>query len=134
MDRNLPPCPGAGRHPECVQRQSQQTGADLFAAGNNRIIFPHGQIGIVRAGLFHQSHQTVRIARHGRNQYSHFIARFPFGPDQTGHMARRMEEIALEDSYFKDRNLYPNVDFYSGIIMRAMGIPVNMFTVLFAIG
>jgi citrate synthase len=49
-------------------------------------------------------------------------------------MARRMEEIALEDSYFKDRNLYPNVDFYSGIIMRAMGIPVDMFTVLFSIG
>ncbi len=49
-------------------------------------------------------------------------------------MARRMEEIALEDSYFKDRNLYPNVDFYSGIIMRAMGIPVSMFTVMFAIG
>lgn len=49
-------------------------------------------------------------------------------------MARRMEEIALEDSYFKDRNLYPNVDFYSGILMRAMGIPVSMFTVLFAIG
>ena len=49
-------------------------------------------------------------------------------------MARRMEEVALEDSYFKDRNLYPNVDFYSGILMRAMGIPVSMFTVLFSIG
>ncbi len=49
-------------------------------------------------------------------------------------MARRLEEVALEDSYFKDRNLYPNVDFYSGIIMRAMGIPVEMFTVMFAVG
>ncbi len=49
-------------------------------------------------------------------------------------IARRLEEVALEESYFKDRNLYPNVDFYSGIIMRAMGIPVNMFTVMFAIG
>jgi len=49
-------------------------------------------------------------------------------------MARRMEEVALEDPYFKDRNLYPNVDFYSGILMRAMGIPVSMFTVLFSIG
>jgi citrate synthase len=48
--------------------------------------------------------------------------------------ARRLEEIALQDSYFKDRHLYPNVDFYSGIVMRAMGLPVNMFTVLFAIG
>ena len=49
-------------------------------------------------------------------------------------IARRLEEVALKDSYFKDRNLYPNVDFYSGIIMRAIGIPANMFTVIFAIG
>ena len=49
-------------------------------------------------------------------------------------IARSLEEVALEDSYFKDRNLYPNVDFYSGIIMRAMGIPLDMFTVMFAIG
>jgi citrate synthase len=45
-----------------------------------------------------------------------------------------LEKVALEDEYFKARNLYPNVDFYSGIIYRAMGIPVEMFTVLFAIG
>jgi citrate synthase len=49
-------------------------------------------------------------------------------------VARRLEELALKDSYFVDRKLYPNVDFYSGIIMRAMGIPTNMFTVVFAIG
>ena len=49
-------------------------------------------------------------------------------------IARRLEEAALEDSYFKERNLYPNVDFYSGIILRAIGIPVDMFTVMFAIG
>jgi len=49
-------------------------------------------------------------------------------------LARRLEEVALKDSYFKDRNLYPNVDFYSGILLRAMGIPVQMFTVMFAIG
>ncbi|MCP5053330.1 MAG: citrate synthase [bacterium] len=49
-------------------------------------------------------------------------------------IARKLEEIALKDSYFVDRKLYPNVDFYSGIIMRAMGIPTNMFTVMFAIG
>ena len=45
-----------------------------------------------------------------------------------------IEKIALEDEYFVDRKLYPNVDFYSGILYRAMGIPVNMFTVMFAIG
>lgn len=49
-------------------------------------------------------------------------------------IARKLEEIALEDSYFKEKNLYPNVDFYAGILLRAMGIPTNMFTVMFAIG
>ncbi len=54
--------------------------------------------------------------------------------DPLLNIARRLEELALKDSYFVDRKLYPNVDFYSGIIMRAIGIPVNMFTVMFAIG
>jgi citrate synthase len=45
-----------------------------------------------------------------------------------------LEEIALADDYFIARKLYPNVDFYSGIIYQAIGIPVNMFTVMFAIG
>jgi citrate synthase len=49
-------------------------------------------------------------------------------------IARKLEEVALKDSYFIDHHLYPNVDFYSGIVLRAMGIPTNMFTVMFAIG
>ncbi len=49
-------------------------------------------------------------------------------------IAKRIEEAALEDSYFKDRRLYPNVDFYSGIIYRALGFPTNMFTAMFALG
>jgi citrate synthase len=49
-------------------------------------------------------------------------------------IAREIEEIALNDQYFIERNLYPNVDFYSGIIYRAIGIPTNMFTVMFALG
>jgi len=49
-------------------------------------------------------------------------------------IAKHLEEAALRDSYFVERKLYPNVDFYSGIIMRALGIPVEMFTVIFAIG
>ena len=49
-------------------------------------------------------------------------------------IAKGLEKEALEDSYFLDRKLYPNVDFYSGIIYRAMGIPVEMFTVMFALG
>ena len=49
-------------------------------------------------------------------------------------IAMRLEEVALRDEYFVSRNLYPNVDFYSGIIYQTIGIPVNMFTVLFAMG
>ena len=48
-------------------------------------------------------------------------------------VAMELERIALEDDYFVSRKLYPNVDFYSGIIMRAIGIPTNMFTVIFAL-
>jgi len=48
-------------------------------------------------------------------------------------LALRLEEIAIEDEYFVERKLYPNVDFYSGIIYRALGIPTSMFTVMFAI-
>ena len=49
-------------------------------------------------------------------------------------VAKGLEQEALEDEYFVARKLYPNVDFYSGIIYRAMGIPTDMFTVLFALG
>lgn len=54
--------------------------------------------------------------------------------DPLFDVAKQLEETALEDPYFVERKLYPNVDFYSGVIYRAMGIPVQMFTVLFAIG
>jgi citrate synthase len=54
--------------------------------------------------------------------------------DPLFEIAQKLEKVALEDEYFVDRKLYPNVDFYSGVIYRAMGIPVEMFTVLFAIG
>jgi citrate synthase len=49
-------------------------------------------------------------------------------------IAKKLEEAALKESYFVERKLYPNVDFYSGIIMRALKIPIEMFTVIFAIG
>jgi citrate synthase len=55
-------------------------------------------------------------------------------PDPLLDIAKALEEAALSDSYFVERKLYPNVDFYSGIIYRALGIPTNMFTVMFAIG
>ncbi|HVT88673.1 MAG TPA: citrate synthase [Tepidisphaeraceae bacterium] len=62
------------------------------------------------------------------------LAKIGDNNDPLLNIAFKLEELALKDSYFVDRKLYPNVDFYSGIIMKAIGIPVNMFTVLFAIG
>ena len=53
--------------------------------------------------------------------------------DPTFELALKLEEIALSDEYFIERKLYPNVDFYSGLIYKALGIPTNMFTVMFAI-
>ena len=54
--------------------------------------------------------------------------------DEVLEIAKRLEEVALKDPYFVQRKLYPNVDFYSGIIYRALGFPTEMFTVLFALG
>ena len=54
--------------------------------------------------------------------------------DPQLELAMRLEELALPDDYFIEKKLYPNVDFYSGIIMKAMGFPTSMFTVMFAIG
>ncbi len=54
--------------------------------------------------------------------------------DEMLEIAKRLEEIALQDPYFIEKKLYPNVDFYSGIILKALGIPTSMFTVIFAVG
>jgi citrate synthase len=54
--------------------------------------------------------------------------------DKALDIAMQLERVALEDEYFVERKLYPNVDFYSGIIYRALGIPTEMFTVMFALG
>jgi citrate synthase len=54
--------------------------------------------------------------------------------DKALDIAMQLEKVALEDDYFVERKLYPNVDFYSGIIYRALGIPTEMFTVMFALG
>jgi len=56
------------------------------------------------------------------------------GDNELLDLARQLEEIALSDDYFVERKLYPNVDFYTGLIYRAMGFPTRMFTVLFALG
>lgn len=54
--------------------------------------------------------------------------------DKLFKLAMELEQVALSDPYFIERKLYPNVDFYSGIVLRALGIPTNMFTVIFAVG
>jgi citrate synthase len=97
--------------------------------------------------LAKQKGSKVRLMGFGHRVYKNFDPRAKILGDvaekvfaQMGRkdplldIARKLEEIALEDPYFVDRKLYPNVDFYSGIIMRAIGIPTNMFTVMFAIG
>ena len=60
------------------------------------------------------------------------LAELGMSNDPLLKIAKRLEQIALEDPYFVERKLYPNVDFYSGIIMKAIGIPTSMFTVIFA--
>ena len=67
-----------------------------------------------------------------RNECEKFFRQNKYN-DPLLDVARKVEEIALTDSYFVERNLYPNVDFYTGILYRAIGIPENMFTVMFAL-
>lgn len=62
------------------------------------------------------------------------LAELGITDDPLLNIARKLEQIALSDPYFIDKKLYPNVDFYSGIIFKALGIPTSMFTVLFAVG
>jgi len=97
--------------------------------------------------LAKQKDSTFRLMGFGHRVYKNFDPRAKIikaacdkvlkkfkGSDQLLDIAKQLEEAALKDQYFIDRKLYPNVDFYSGIIYRAMGIPVNAFTVMFALG
>jgi citrate synthase len=61
------------------------------------------------------------------------LAELGLEKDPLFALAKQVEKIALEDDYFVSRKLYPNVDFYSGIVQRAIGIPVNLFTGVFAL-
>jgi citrate synthase len=69
-----------------------------------------------------------------KGSFDRALASLGIKDDPLLDIARRLEDVALKDDYFIARKLYPNVDFYSGLIMRALGIPKNMFTVMFAIG
>jgi citrate synthase len=68
-----------------------------------------------------------------RNTCQEILEELGYQDEPLLELAKELERIALEDSYFIEKKLYPNVDFYSGIIFRAMGIPTSMFTVLFAV-
>ena len=85
-------------------------------------------------GFGHRVYKHYDPRAHVLKNHCHKILQKPGMRDPLLDIALRMEEIALNDDYFISRRLYPNVDFYSGLILRAAGIPYDMFTVLFAIG
>lgn len=85
-------------------------------------------------GFGHRVYKTYDPRARIMKKWCHRILAKQKQTDPLLDIAMELEESALNDAYFVDHNLYPNVDFYSGIVLRAMGIPVNMFTVMFAIG
>jgi citrate synthase len=86
-------------------------------------------------GFGHRIYKTydprAKIAKAACRKYLDYLG---MKHDPLLDIAMELEERALNDSYFQEKNLYPNVDYYTGIVYRAMGIPINMFTVMFAIG
>jgi len=85
-------------------------------------------------GFGHLVYRTTDPRARVLKKCCHTLLSKPGMTDPLFDIALRLEELALRDEYFLSRNLYPNVDFYSGLILRAAGIPLNMFTVMFAIG
>jgi citrate synthase len=85
-------------------------------------------------GFGHRVYKTYDPRARIMKQMAHVLLEKLKLSDPLLDVARELEEIALKDDYFIEHHLYPNVDFYSGIVLRAIGIPTNMFTVLFAIG
>jgi citrate synthase len=85
-------------------------------------------------GFGHRVYKTYDPRARIMKQMAHVLLEKLKLSDPLLDVARELEAIALQDDYFVEHHLYPNVDFYSGIVLRAIGIPTNMFTVLFAIG
>ncbi len=85
-------------------------------------------------GFGHRVYKTYDPRAKIMKKVCHDLLRSLNVDDPLLNIAQELEQIALEDPYFVDHNLYPNIDFYSGIVLRAIGIPTNMFTVMFAIG
>jgi len=106
-----------GLSPEdCIKKAKDKTNPFRLSGFGHRVYKSYDP----RAKILKEACDKV-LARMGRK-------------DPLLDIARKLEELALKDPYFAERRLYPNVDFYSGIILRAMGIPTNMFTVCFGIG
>jgi citrate synthase len=85
-------------------------------------------------GFGHRIYKTFDPRAKILKEHCHKLLSKPSRSDPCFDIALQLEEIALKDDYFLSRNLYPNVDFYSGLILKAAGIPYDMFTVLFSIG
>ncbi|MCF8044822.1 MAG: citrate synthase, partial [Desulfarculaceae bacterium] len=85
-------------------------------------------------GFGHRVYKTYDPRGKIMKEMCHKVVKKVKRKDPLLDIAMELEEAALTDDYFKEKNLYPNVDFYSGIVLRAIGIPTNMFTVMFAIG
>jgi citrate synthase len=85
-------------------------------------------------GFGHRIYKTFDPRATILKEHCHRLLSKPGHSDPCFEIALQLEEIALKDDYFLSRNLYPNVDFYSGLILKAAGIPYDMFTVLFSIG
>jgi len=90
--------------------------------------------GVKLMGFGHRIYKNFDPRAQIVKQHADAILRTTQGSDELLDLALSLEEAALSDDYFAERKLYPNVDFYTGLIYQAMGFPVNMFTVLFTIG
>ena len=85
-------------------------------------------------GFGHRVYKTYDPRARIMKKWCHKILEKLHINDPLLDIAMKLEEVVRGDTYFIDHNLYPNVDFYAGIVLRALGIPINMFTVMFAIG
>ena len=95
---------------------------------------PDKKAGIRLMGFGHRIYKNYDPRANIIKKHADEVLKLKEGRRDLLDIAQELEQTALSDSYFQERKLYPNVDFYSGLIYEAMGFPVNMFTVLFAIG
>jgi citrate synthase len=112
---------------EMIERDNRNLGKYIDRAKN-----PNDDFRLM--GFGHRIYKNYDPRAKIIKQTAHRLLAKPGKNDPIFELAQELEEVALKDPYFVERKLYPNVDFYSGIIYRAMGIPKSMFTVLFALG